>query len=238
MSSPGPSHSTPLSLPPIVLNFIRDRYVAGVANAQAQYQNAAGDEDSLTGALGALISTPEPVHFLFGPSPDIEVQIDFRKLRGRGHNAPEKRLGPDGIFQLQISTNGVPYFRKGLPFQAKKNWKGRNRQLVNQARAMQRNLGGGIVVDYTAQGYTACAIAHAIESNGNRKAVAGRGQLHPLGQILASDFLECRLGIQGLYYDQRGEEFVVDQFEHDVGVIDTTVSIRGDVDEEQVGKNP
>src|ERR1700761_1425881 len=133
MSSQAPNHSPPLSLPPVVLNFIRDRYVAGVANAQAQYQNAAGDEDSLTGALGALISTPEPVHFSFGSSIDIEVQIDFRKLRGRGQNAPEKRFGPDGIFQLQISTNGAPYFRKGLPFQAKKNWNGRNRQLANQA---------------------------------------------------------------------------------------------------------
>jgi hypothetical protein len=238
MSTPGPSHWTPLALPRIVLDFIRDRYVAGVANAEVQYQNAAGDEDSLTGALGALISPSGPRHFWIGPATQIEVQIDFRKLRGRGHNAPEKRFGPDGIFQLQISTNGVPSFRKGLPFQAKKNWKGRNRQLANQARAMQRNLGGGIVVDYTPHGYAACPIAAAIESNGNRKAVAGLGQLHPLGQILASDFLECRLGIQGLYYDQQGEEFLVDQFEHDVGVIDTTVSIRGNVDQEQVGKNP
>ena len=58
MSSPGPGHSTlsPPSLPDIVREFIRDRYLAGVSEAQAQYDNAMGDEDSLTGALGALIS--------------------------------------------------------------------------------------------------------------------------------------------------------------------------------------
>jgi hypothetical protein len=226
-------------LPSIVLEFIRAQYVTGVADAEAQYENAAGDEDSLTGALGALISTAGPRYFLVGPATQIGVQIDFRKLRGRGPNAPEKRFGPDGIFQLQITENGMPSFRKGLPFQAKKNWKGRNRQLADQARAMQRNLRGGIVIDYTAHGYTACDIAAAIEFNGNRRAVANGSHLHPLGQILGNDFLECRLGIQGLYYDQRGEEFVVDQFDHDVDVIDTTVSISGDVDQnqEKVGRN-
>jgi hypothetical protein len=102
MSSPGPSHSTPQSLPPIVLNLIRDRYLAGVATAQAQYQNAAGDEDSLSGALGALISTSEPVHFLFGSSLDIEVQIDFRKLRGRGQNAPRRGSGRTESFNYRF----------------------------------------------------------------------------------------------------------------------------------------
>src|SRR5579859_6646669 len=97
MSSPGPSHRTPLTLPPIVLEFIRDRYLAGVANAEAQYQNVAGDEDSLTGALGVLISPAAIRHFWISPSTQIDVQIDFRKLRGRGHHAPEKRFGPDGI---------------------------------------------------------------------------------------------------------------------------------------------
>lgn len=153
-------------------------------------------------------------------------------------SAPEKRFGPDGIFQLQISTNGVSSFRKGLPFQAKKNWKGRNRELANQARAMQRNLGGGIVVDYTPHGYAACPIADAIESNGNRKTVTSLGHLRPLGQVLRNDFLECRLGIQGLYYDQQDERFVVEQFDRDVGVVDTTVSIHGDIDQGQVGQNP
>lgn len=231
MSSSGPRHSPLPSLPSIVLEFIRYKYVTGVADAEAQYENAAGDEDSLTGALGALISTVGSRYFLVGPATQIEVKIDFRKLRGRGHDAPEKRFGPDGIFQLQISANGVPSFRKGLPFQAKKNWKGRSRELADQARAMQRNLRGGIVIDYTAYGYTACNIAAAIEFNGNRRAVANAGYLRPLGQVLGNDFLECRLGIQGLYYDQRGEEFVVDQFDHDVDLIDTTVSIRGDVDQ-------
>jgi len=94
---------------------------------------------------------------------------------------------------------------------------------------MQRNLGGGIIVDYTPHGYAACPIAAAIESNGNRRTVAGLGQLHPLGQILANDFLACRIGIQGLYYDQQMEKFLLEPFNRDVGLIETTVSIRGDL---------
>jgi len=55
MSSSGPRHSAFASLPDIVREFIRDRYLAGVADAEAQYDDALGDEDSLTGACGVLI---------------------------------------------------------------------------------------------------------------------------------------------------------------------------------------
>jgi hypothetical protein len=238
MSSPGPGHTSPslLSLPDIVRDFIRDRYLAGVADAEAQYANAVGDEDSLTGALGALISTSIPREFRVGPV-QIVVQIDYRKLRGRGNDAPEKLLGPDGIFQIQVSANGKPSFRKGLPFQAKKNWKGKNKDLVKQAEEMRRSVGGGIVIDYTPNGYSACEIEHVIESRGNRKAVAQGGHMHPLGQILANEFLECSVGIQGLYYDQENEEFLLSRSARDLNIVETDVSFRGDIDLEQTRQN-
>jgi len=226
MSSPYPGHSQLAALPDIVLEFIRDRYLAGVADAEAQYENAMGDEDSLTGALGALISTSRPRLFQVGAGVEIEVHIDYRKLRGRGNDAPEKRLGPDGIFQIKVSGAGISTFQKGLPFQAKKNWRGKDSRLANQARNMKRTLGGGIVIDYTSRGYSACDISDVMAANGSRKFVADRGNVHKLGQTLAHDFLECRIGMEGLYYENQGEAFSTKAPDKDIDVIDTNVSVR------------
>lgn len=241
MSTPASGHGTApsgplLLLPPLVRGFIHDRYLAGIADAEAQYQNAAGDEDTLTGALGALVSTSGPVGFSVDPTREFVVQISYRKLRGRGRDAPEKRFGADGIFQLQVTLQGRPVFRKGLPFQAKKNWKGRDRRLANQARDMKQSVGGGIVIDYTPSGYTACEIDHVIEARGSRKAIADAGQVQPLGQVLAHRFLDCKVGIQDLYYDDENESFVRGLGEVDLSIFDTNISIverRGDAPREQ-----
>jgi len=206
------------------MDFIRDLYLAGVAEAEAQYENAMGDEDPLTGALGALIAISRPREFRIG-SVQAVVRINYRKLRGRGKDAPEHLLGPDGIFQIQIAVHGQPEFRKGLPFQAKKNWKGKDRKLLDQAQDMQRTVGGGIVIDYTSRGYSACDIAHVIEARGNRRKVTVDGNIHQLGQILAHDFLECRVGKQGLYYENQGKTFLIDRPDRDLNVVDTSVSI-------------
>jgi hypothetical protein len=209
----------------LVRSFIEDRYLAGTANAEAQYKNAAGDEDTLTGALGALISTSGPVHFSVYPGIEFVVEINFRKIRGRGAGAPEKRLGADGIFQLEVTAHGQPVFRKGLPFQSKKNWKGRNRQLADQARVMKERVRDGIAFDYTPGAYAACEIDHVIEAQGNRKTVTQAGYMQPLGQILAHRFLDCEVGRVGLYYDDQSEEFVQGLMEGDLNIITTGVGI-------------
>ena len=101
---------------------------------------------------------------------------------------------------------------------------------------MQRTLGGGIVINYTPHGYTACDISHVIESRGNRRKVTDDGHVHPLGQILAHDFLECRVGREGLHYDNQGESFLIDHPGRDLDLVDTSVFVRppaSDSDREQ-----
>jgi hypothetical protein len=214
-------------LPPIVRRFIQDRYLAGTANAEAQYRNAAGDEDSLTGALGALISTSGPVGFAVDSETNVFVEISYRKLRGRGHDAPEKRFGADGIFQIDVSADNVGRrFKKGLPFQAKKNWKGRDSRLAKQAEEMQRTLHAGIVIDYTPAGYDACGADAVVHSRGNRRVVDMAGSFQPLGQMLANSFLDCEIGTEGLYYDDKDERFLR-MMDHGFAVFDTNVAIVG-----------
>lgn len=112
-------------LPREVLDSLHDRYRAGVDAAEAMFEESEADEDALTGALGQAISMPHAQTFITGQGV-YSVRVSYRKIRGRGKGAPEKALGADGIFQSIISdVTGKQLFRKGLPFQSKKRWRGK-----------------------------------------------------------------------------------------------------------------
>jgi len=185
-------------LPEDLLTVIRDRYVAGVADAEAEFGASSEDEDTVTGALGQAISSKGPQVFYHGAQTYV-WQVSYKKIRGRGAGAPEKRLGADGIFQIRVSDAAGNTIRtKGLPFQCKKGWQGADPKLGRQAGNMVTEAGDGIVIDYTPEGYTACSAAQAVQAEGNRRSVDG---MKPLGQMLGNDFLECRRGKVGLAYN-------------------------------------
>jgi hypothetical protein len=193
-------------VPEPVLRVIRDRYLAGTADAIAEFASNQADEDSLTGALGQAMSL-SPISYRIRDQ-EFRLRIYYAKLRGRGRNAPEKRFGADGIFQIEVrDENGRVLRSKGLPFQAKKNWSGTNRLLAHQAREMSRELGDGLVIDFRREGYAACSARIAIELEGNRKSIQRSGAFRALGQILAHDFVDCTAGIQDLYYNPDTETF-------------------------------
>lgn len=47
----------------------------------------------------------------------------------------------------------------------------------------------------------------AVEARGNRQEVERRGEMKPLGQLLGVDFLECRIGKIGLFFDPETERY-------------------------------
>ena len=78
------------------------------------------------------------------------------KLRERGAHAPEKELGADGIFQIEVlDLNGKFIVRKGLLFQSKIGWTGRDGRLFEQARNLLGQSESAIVIDYSPDGYKA-----------------------------------------------------------------------------------
>jgi len=149
----------------------------------------------------------EPIMFT-GPEGNYTVQVSYRKLRGRGLNAPERLYGSDGLFQILVSNENDEILRqKGLPFQSKTNWQGRSQAVASQARDIQQTTGEGLVIDYSATGYRTCGTGIAIETHGNRMEVNRRGAMKPLGQILGVEFLECRIGKIDLFYDPDKERY-------------------------------
>lgn len=189
-------------LPDEVIQIIRDRYLAGIADAEAGFEFSEGDEDSLTGALGQSISTFEPVAFYINNRVFV-WKIYYIKIRGRGPNAPEKNLGADGIFQIEVLDNkGQMLRRKGLPFQAKKRWNRSDKKLLNQTSRMLQATGDGIVVDYASCGYTACRAKDVVRAEGRKMELRREKRILSLGQMLGNKFLECSIGVIGLYYEK------------------------------------
>ena len=195
-------------LPTHLVDFLRDRYIAGVAMAEASYEESSADEDSITGALGQAVAMPTPIVFT-GPHGSYAVKISYRKVRGRGRDAPERLYGSDGIFQITVTDeHGMVVRQKGLPFQSKKNWSGTNSVLANQARDMQSSTGEGLIIDFTPNGYSACGSSLVAEVNGNRREVERRRGTRPLGVTLGIDFLNCTVGHVGLFYDAETERYM------------------------------
>ena len=202
-------------LPAEVFQNIQDRFKAGISDAEEWFDNSEQDEDSLTGALGQSISSKNNNFHYENNEKKYEWKTYYKKIRGRGKNAPEKKLGADGIFQIEIKENNKVIFTKGLPFQSKKNWNFKDKKLVEQLENVLEHTETGIVVDYQKSGYTACDAKYAVKYEGRKKELINRNHIYSLAHVIGSLFLTCKIGKKGLFYNDN-EEFITDS--HLIGV--------------------
>jgi len=190
-----------LHLPDFLLDALRKEYFAAVTSAELCYEFSEGDEDSLTGALGQALDPHLVRQVGTDEGERYEYRIFYHKIRGRGPKAPEKPLGADGIFQLEVrSPDGELLQSKGLLFQSKKEWRGTDRSLAGQAERIAHPPTKGIVIDYSASGYSAWPAAVVAAARGNRRAIPEEDGSR-LADVLGNQFTRCRMGLVGLRYD-------------------------------------
>jgi hypothetical protein len=184
-------------LDPGVIAKIGEQMRDAARAAQENYESYMADEDTVTGALGGTFD-----HIVRGTFVVNGTRWSWRtrtkKLRGRGPGADEKEIGADGLFEIEVQdANGVILARKSLPFQAKNDRRGSRARLAEQARKIAALPGGGCVVDYSRDGYTAVNAQTVADQDG----AWPMSPATPLGDYLAQDFLPCRVGSRDLYYD-------------------------------------
>ena len=196
------------SLPASVFVELRNRLYAGVTNAEIRFPYNAAEEDALTGALGHALT--EPVAVLLQTNDGFfQWRMTSHKLRGRGAGAPEKRIGADGIFQLEVRDEaGAFLVRKGLLFQSKVDWRGTDRRLLDQTVNLVQHSSSSIVIDYTAQGYRAVAAIDVITAGGDRRLVP-RDRDKRLSEVLGDEFAGCTRGDRGLHWDELREQLII-----------------------------
>jgi hypothetical protein len=130
-----------------------------------------------------------------------------------------------GIFQIELmnDSRSVQY-RFGLLFHAKVQWNGRDADLLAQSRRLNGNFRRAIVMDCSAEGYTAASAVHVIAADGDRRRM--RNRVRKLSQMLAIEFVHGRMGILNLYWDAN-KEWLHDPLEQaDPLLIEHVFSIR------------
>jgi hypothetical protein len=177
-------------LPKSVLDEIREHLRQADDNAQESWSSANQDEDSVTGDFfGAMRRTMRPSE----NDRAWRWKITYTKLRGRGPKAPENIVGADGIIQAEIVKNGIVY-TKGLLFQAKKV-SAKRASAVEQVKKMERYAPGASAV-FTYGPHRFFAEEGSSFSTERRD----RASLK-IGDFLATRFIECVVGSEGLVYD-------------------------------------
>jgi hypothetical protein len=184
-------------LPGKVLKQIQAQYVAAVAEAENDYIHGKLGENSLTEALGAQLNLDDTVEGEDGRA--YHLIAGYEKIIKR-REATDAASGSRGIFQIEVSGSmGRIQRRMGLLFQAKTQWKGRDAELLDQARKLNGNFRRAIVIDYSPNGYGAASAAHVIAADGDRKRM--RNRMRRLSDMLAIEFVHCRMGEMNLYWD-------------------------------------
>jgi hypothetical protein len=160
------------------------------------YEDLKGDEDSLTGAFSVRLRDA-----IRGSTNGVTWDTRVKKLRGRGPGAPEHATGADMIIEVHVrDPEGRLIDSKGLLAQAKKNWQSADAWLLAQAQLMERIApGASIAVDYNS-GCGAVEAAVVIATSGRRP----QG-LRPVGELLADEFLPCKIGRLSMFYDETSE---------------------------------
>ncbi len=176
-------------------------------NAQTAWPAANAEEDTLTGDFCGRLRT-EPQRIRVNGGQQWEWSVRYKKFRGRGKGAFEKRSGADGIIDIEVTSNGAKLY-KGLLFQAKKGDLRADADLTEQVRNMESLAkGSSAVFDYRKDGYRAVPGDVFLERGPDRRILIQRNE-HPLGAFLGDEFLPCSKGLRGMYYDAVRELLLV-----------------------------
>jgi hypothetical protein len=195
-------------LPNDVIAAIQKHLVATSDEVQEEvWECAQGDEDTITGDyLGQLRSRERTIEV---DGEQYTWSATYKKFRGRGPRAPEKRNGADAIFSVKAS-DGDRSIQKGVLLQAKKGkgkWGSADlREQVSKMEGVAPN--GSLVFNYGPDGFLAAKGTAVLDGT-----VGDDNELKPAGESL-SEVVECKTGLFGLQYDANRERVQYAPMEH------------------------
>lgn len=188
-------------IPPGVFRDIQTHLREQTAHAEQGWEAGSDEEDTLTGDFCGSLRTSGWVESRENGT-RWQWRVTYKKLRGRGRDAPEKMTGADGVFQVEVRPSDTPLFiPKGILFQAKKYQGSSRSDLITQVEEMERIApGGSAVFEFGPDGYFGVSGRDVIVS----QQIDPKRIPHPerpLGSYLADEFLPCEAGLRGMYYD-------------------------------------
>lgn len=199
-----------IPLPRFIIKELQAHILGVCPRAQNGWEFSNQDEDTITGDFLGNMRTD------WNSNQNYEWRFGYNKVRGRGKGALEKIVGTDGIITIHYKnqSTGENYY-KSLVFQAKKV---NNKVDYEQWDKMKMFFPkGNAIFSYGPNGYKSYYDDQSTELS--------------ICELLARKFLECKIGIEGLYYDHTDNKFVRP----------TNIPLKGKVKQElmiEVFKNP
>lgn len=210
-------------IPPPVFESIKQHLRNSGNDAVSGWERNSDEEDSLTGDLGRLLCTGSPVQVDFNGRVWI-WRVSYKKFRGRGANPFENQSGADGIIQVEINSRHETYF-KGLLFQAKKERRLRHGELRKQVAKIEEIApGGSAIVVYRAEGYLGIKGTDYLQPDASLVTPLN-SKMRPLASLF-DDFLVCKSGLRGMYYEAVRERLLVPTLDGQIKAIPLEVRHR------------
>lgn len=187
-------------IPTVVFDVLQEHLRTGTkAAAQGGWESASDEEDALTGDFCGRLRTGW--REVLSRDGSWRWRIQYKKFRGRGTDALEKHSGADGIVQIEVHEASGTIITKGVLFQAKKVSGSSRSDLPEQARKMEDLApGGSAVFEFGPDSYRAEATASILGVLEERPGRIPHPR-HPIADYLADQFLTCKSGLRGMYYD-------------------------------------
>jgi hypothetical protein len=210
-------------IPPPVFESIQHHLRTVGESAVSGWESNKDEEDSLTGDLGRSLSTGRNIVI----SVNGQVWrwcVRYKKFRGRGPGAFETTSGADGIIQVEATLRDETLF-KGVLFQGKKGERLRNAELTKQVEAIEKTApGGSAVVLYNPTGYVAIKGTEYLHPE---EVLVGPmiKRMRPLASFF-DEFLECKSGLRGMYYEAVRERLVLPTIDGQIKAVQLEVRHR------------
>lgn len=214
------------AIPELVREQIKAHIRQTSARAEGGWQSGPRSEDVLTGDMCGSMRTD-------WTTPHQEQgyvwrwRVVYRAFgSGNQHSSEERPTGADGIFQIEVDRTRIevtPFgnvaqvenvevegqFKKGILFQSKRHDSKEGKQaLVSELRLIE-NLTpeSGAYFEYGPDGYRAARACDVLDQEGHSKALDERS-FPRVGDFLSNLFLECKVGVEGMYVDLETQSLV------------------------------
>jgi hypothetical protein len=195
--------------------------------AEGGWSSAPTSEDALTGDFGGSVRT-EWSELVEDSGYAWRWRITYRKLgAGNQHSSEEKPTGSDGVVQLEVKrfkigvapvTTGIVSlenveqeyeFKKGVLFQAKRYDATNHGKLLEEVDKIERlTPGDGAYFEYGPKQYRAAFAKDVLAAKGVVSQVT-QDRFSRIGDFLGDQFMECLVGVEGLYVDLDADPHVL-----------------------------
>ena len=203
------------AVPHQVLEEIKKHVREKSYGSERAWRSASKSEDTITGHWGGqiMMDWSEPM-IVDGYS--WRFRVDYSKFSS---STEEQPTGSDGIFQIEVERfdvavtpidesrvqpeiiERVDAFMKGILFQSKKVDNTKRKEMVKQLKDIEKlTPGEGAFFEYGPDLFRAATAKSVIASKGFTSNM-NDSEFARLGDFLADDFLDCRQGVEGMYFD-------------------------------------